>query len=183
MCRSTQFLCRPSARTFGKIVFDDQVGFICRHGHVERGHRIPLRLAGGPRAIVGRHCVLPGYGLERRGGRGRCSGGSLQHNRHGGRGPRRRSETVRLPGPEPLEMRAAPCRSEATGGEERGGESLATERLRYAGLFFLFFFSFCFLFETRRARKKKSVVGKLVLGRRGRRLRAVAGQSNTPCSN
>lgn len=60
---------RRDKRTFGQVILNFQVGFLRGHGHVQRGHGNPFGLAGGPRAIVGRHCVLSGYGLER-GGRG-----------------------------------------------------------------------------------------------------------------
>lgn len=52
---------RPSALciTFSEIVLNLHLSFICCHGHVQRGHGVPLRLARRARAIVGRHGVLP----------------------------------------------------------------------------------------------------------------------------
>lgn len=46
-CSQRQHLSRPPPiypleRTFGEVVFDNQVGFIGRHGHVQSGHGVPL---------------------------------------------------------------------------------------------------------------------------------------------
>jgi hypothetical protein len=68
--------------TFRKIIFNFQVLLICRHRHIQRGHRVPLRLSDRPSSIVGRHRVLAGYWLERgRGGRRRPRG-VLKHDAH-----------------------------------------------------------------------------------------------------
>lgn len=76
----------PEKHTFREVIFDLEVGLV-RDGQIQRGHGVPLRLAGGPRPIVGRHCVLAGYRLE--GGRrgSRRAGRVLQHDGHDSRRP------------------------------------------------------------------------------------------------
>lgn len=69
--------------TFCQVVFNLQFLLLGRHGHVQRGHGIPLRLPHRPRAIVRRHCVLSGDGDEGRGRRRRCPRWGVEHgDRH-----------------------------------------------------------------------------------------------------
>lgn len=68
--------------TLGEVIVNYEVGLGRGNGHVEGRHGEALRLARRARAIVGRHGVLAGEGLERRRGRGRGSRWGLEHGGH-----------------------------------------------------------------------------------------------------